>query len=177
MNMAPKRGWSSGGSSRLSSAAAAGPSARPISLVVSMDVPVTDLWRGPARLRGSCENLVPDVEEVEPLGRVLPHHALEHLDPCARGLRLAAARDAEGLGHLHRVAVARAKKAERRHHRHADGAGREKWPEREWRGLPEERNQHIAARAQRPVRLDGHHLAPPERGDQLQRYGRPGAGG
>src|SRR5882762_2272897 len=74
---------------------------------------------------GSCGNRVPDVEEIEPLCRMLAHDALQHGDPGARGLLLAAAGHPHGLEHLDQVPIVRAEKAERRHHRHADGAGEE----------------------------------------------------
>ena len=108
--------------------------------------------------------------------RMLAHDALQHGDPGARGLLLAAAGHPHGLEHLDQVPIVRAEKAERRHHRHADGAGEEKWPEREWRGLSEEGDQHVATGAERPVALNRDHLAASKSGHQIQRDGRPGAG-
>src|SRR6266568_8602124 len=52
--------------------------------------------------------------------------------------------------------------AEGGHHRHSHGRGKEKGPEGKRRGRPEEGNEHVPPRAERPVALHGHHLAAPE---------------
>ena len=61
--------------------------------------------------------------------------------------------------------------AEGGHHRHSHGPGKEKRPEGKRRGRPEEGNEHVPPRAERPVALHGHHLAAPEGGHQLERDG------
>src|SRR5881296_3677698 len=123
MKEASNNGRSSGGSTAPSNAAVAEASARPI-LLVSI-----------TRSRG---HRAPDVEEVEPLSRVLAHDVLQDGDPGARRVFLAAARDGEGLCQLDRVPVVRVEEAEGRNQRHPDRARQEERTKRERRGPPEE---------------------------------------
>src|SRR5256712_14193378 len=119
----------------------------------------------------SCDERVPDVEEVEPLGRVLPHDRLEDGDPGPRGILLTVACDGERLPDRHRVSVVRLEQAERRHERDTDGAGQHEGTQGERRGVTEERDRRVPPGAERTVPLDGDDLAAAERGDQLYRDG------
>src|SRR5207245_3983490 len=103
----------------------------------------------------SCDERVPDVEEVEPLGRVLPHDRLEDGDPGPRGILLTVACDGERLPDRHRVSVVRLEQAERRHERDTDGAGQHEGTPGERRGLTEERDRGVPRGAERAVPLGG----------------------
>src|ERR1051325_8245255 len=113
---------------------------------------------------------LPDVEEVEPLSRVLPHDVLEgRHPPVRRGFLLAASGD-EGLYDLNDVPILRVQQAEGGQERHLDPAGEAERPQREARRSPEEGNLDVALGPERPIALHRHHLAAAERGEQLQRH-------
>src|SRR5215470_4434979 len=114
---------------------------------------------------------LPDVEEIEPLSRVLPHDDLERRDPGPRGRLLLAARGGERLEDLHRVPIPRVHQAEGRQERDPDPAGEQERSERKPCRSAEEGNLDVALGAERPVPLHPHHLAASKRGEQLQRHG------
>src|SRR5439155_11130371 len=89
----------------------------------------------------------PDVEEIEPLRRVLPDGLLEDRHPAARGVLRPAPRDLQGLCHLDEIAMLGVEEAEGGHHRHSHGPGKEKRPEGKRSGRPEEGNEHVPPRA------------------------------
>ena len=68
---------------------------------------------------------------------------------------------------MNRVAVVRLEQTEGRHDRHAGRPRQDERSERKRRRPPEERDEHITLGADRAVALERHHLAAPERGDQL----------
>src|ERR1700730_2886228 len=113
----------------------------------------------------------PDVEEIEPLSRVLAHDGLEGRHPRTRRSLLLAARGDERLGDLHHVPILRVQEAEGRQEWDLDRAGQPERPERESRRVPEERNLDGTHGAERAVPLHAHHLAASERGEQFQRHG------
>src|SRR5262245_48600827 len=117
---------------------------------------------------------VTDVEKIEPLSRVVSNDVLEERAAGLRGVFRIAAPDGEWRGYLHQVPIARGEQAERRHERDPDGAGQQERSHREGRRPPEKRNHRIASGAEGPIALDGHDLAAPQRGDQLERDRRTG---
>src|SRR5437879_4248386 len=102
---------------------------------------------------------LPDVEEVEPLSRVLPHDGLEGRHPGARRGFLLAAHGDERLGYFHHVPVLRVQQAEGGQEGNLDPAGEEERPERESCRSPEEGNLDVSLGSERPVPFPPHHLA------------------
>ena len=76
----------------------------------------------------------------------------------------------------HGVAVPGTQHAERGHHRDARRPRQEERPERKRRGTSEERDLDVAPGPQRPVALERHHLAAPERRQQVDADARVRAG-
>src|SRR5215470_7898545 len=113
---------------------------------------------------------LPDVEEIEPLGRVLPHDGLERRNPGPRGGLLLAARGGERLEDFHCVPILRVHQAEGRQEWDPDPAGEEERSERKPCRSAEKGNLDVALGAERPVPLHAHHLAASQCGEQLQRH-------
>src|SRR5262249_8363964 len=129
-------------------------------------------WVSTAGSRWSDAGRIPDVEEVEPLRRVLADGLLESRDPGAESVLFASRGGGERLRHGHRVAMVGTPHAERGSERDPNGARHEERAEREWRRASEERHEGIAARPQGTVALHRDHLTAPKRRDQLERHGR-----
>src|SRR4029453_772530 len=129
-----------------------------------------------SRLFTSPGDGVPDVEEVEPLRRVPADGVLEKRDPGAEGLLLAPGGDGQRLRDGHRVAPVGVEHAEGGNKWDPQRAGKDERSQRKRRRRPKERDQGLPAGSQRAVSLHRDDLAPPERGDQLERDGRRGAG-
>src|SRR5882724_2155140 len=127
----------------------------------------------PVRLR---PERVPDVEEVEPLRRLLADEALEHGHPRPERVLFPAAPDLHGLEHLEDVAPVALERAEGRHDRDGGGARELEGTDRERRRAAEERHRHVAAVAEGAVALEPDRLTAPQRRQQRQRDRRRGAG-
>src|SRR5262252_9108372 len=117
---------------------------------------------------------VPDVEKIEPLSRVLSDDVFQERAPGLGGLFLVAAPDGEWLGYLHQVPMACGEQTERRHARDPAGAAQQERSHREGSRPAEERNHCIASGTECPIALNGHDLAAPQGGDQLERDRRTG---
>src|SRR5215470_15074813 len=103
----------------------------------------------------------PDVEKIEPLGRVLSDDVFQERPPGLGVLFLVAAPDGEWLDYLHQVSILRGEQTERRHERDPDGARQQERSHREGSRPPEERNHRVASGTECPIALDGHDFAIP----------------
>src|SRR5215468_9155020 len=117
---------------------------------------------------------VPDVEKIEPLSRVLSDDVLQERPPGLGGVFLVAAADGEWLDDLHEVSIICGEQTEGRYERDSDGAGQQERSHREGSRPPEKRDHRVASGTECPIALDGHDLAAPQRGDQLERHRRTG---